>query len=169
MLAAHPAERVRGRPGLRMAERITARSFDRLADLVRALHLRRPERAHLVEERALEHDEVGDPDDRLLGDRVDGAELLGDPFVHLGRRDETADARRDGEDPRRGGSRVDRQRVEQILKVGDRRARFDLQAARLAFDAAAYISTYRFADAVHEWSSRIARARSADHGSPSAR
>src|SRR6266404_1970456 len=88
----------------------------------------------------------GSPRERSIVSRTSSA-----PLTSLGRR-----------------ARVGRERGDPLFKLGDRRSCLRFHAARRAFAATAYISTYFFADAVHEWSSRIARARSCSHGSPSA-
>src|SRR5205814_1231607 len=150
MFPTDAAEGVRGRPGLGVAERIVARALDRLADLVRSLYFEGTARAKVVEERALEHHQIGDADDLLAGHGVDGTELLGDPVAHLGGRIEPPDGGRHREDPLGGRARLRRKRGDPLLELGDRRPGIRPHAARLALAAAAYISTYLFADAVHE-------------------
>src|SRR5207245_20575 len=158
----------RGRSWLRVAGRIVSRSLDRLAHLVGAFGFDRSAGAEVVEERSLEHHQVGHSDDPLRHDGVDRPELLGDPIAHLGRRIETTNRRRHREDSLGGGARLRRECRDAVFELGDGRPRVCSHAARRAFAAAVYISTYRLAAAGHEWSSRIARVRSCRHGSPSA-
>src|SRR5256714_3023373 len=147
---AYAAEGVRRRPGLRVAERIVAGSLDRLAYLVRSLYFEGTARAKIVEQRALEHHQIRDADDLLFRHGVDGTELLGDPVMHLGGRIEPPDGRGRREDPLGGRARFGRKRGDPLLEFSDRGPRVRPHAARLALAAAAYISTYLFADAVHE-------------------
>src|SRR2546426_9848755 len=168
MIALDATERVRGRARLGMAEGIAARALDRLPHLVGAFDLAGAARAKVIEESALEQHAVRDPDDLLSRHRVHRTELLGDPVMHLRGRNEVAGGRRHGEDALGRRARVGRERGDPLFKLGDRRSCLRFHAARRAFAATAYISTYFLADAVHEWSSRIARARSWSHGSPSA-
>src|SRR6184192_1060913 len=168
MFPTDATERVGRRSGLRMAEGIVPGPLDRLAELVGALHFDRTASAEIVEECALQHHQVGDPNDLLRCHGVDGPELLGDPLAHLGRRIEPSHGRGHREDSLGRGAHIGRKRRDAVLELGDGRLHLGLQAARRAFAAAAYISTYRFAAAGHEWSSRIARVRSCRHGSPPA-
>src|SRR5438094_8467811 len=146
----HAAARVGARAGLGMTEGIAPRTLDRLADLVRTFDLGGSTGAQIVEERALEHHEIRHAHDPLRADRVERAELLGDPVVHFRRRVEPAYGGRDGEDPRRRCAGFRGERPEQLLEPADRTLHVGLHAALRAFAAAEYISTYRLADAVHE-------------------
>ena len=100
-----------------------------------------PAGPQLVEERALEGHEVGHSDDPLLAHRLDRAEELDDPLLHLWRLLEAPDGRRDQVEARRGRPGIRRQAGEQILEVGDLRRGDQRHAARRATRAASYIST----------------------------
>ena len=91
-------EGVSGRSGLRPAEGIVRGRGDRRTHLVSALQLHGSQRSQLVEQRSLERDVIVHTHDALLPHRLDGAEELSDPLVHLRGRIETSDGRRDRED-----------------------------------------------------------------------
>src|SRR5438132_866497 len=144
--ALDPAEGVRRRPALRMAERVATRLLDRLARVRAALHLGRAARAKVVEQGALERHEVRHSHDGLRDHRVDRAELLRDPLAHLGGRIETADRRGHRGDALRRGPGRGVERGEALLELDDghrpwgvlggRSPPDDGHAARRAFDAA---------------------------------
>ena len=131
VLAGDAAEGIGRRAGERVVEGVVPRRLDRAADLVAALHLDRPHGAQVVEQRPLEGDVVGHAHDALLRHRLDRAEQLRDPGVHLGWCLEPADRGRHGEDARRGGARIRGKAPDRLLENDD--PGHDPRRARTAF------------------------------------